>query len=349
MAGMATPRGFGYFVIYQSFGGVQIYNDDVHLTNSFIQSSETAGVYIEGASPVIRNNHFFDNFGASIVIGKKSSPMVEGNIIKKAKDGIQVHSFATPVLRNNTVVGNSGTGLLMASIFPNATIENNLVTGNLVNLLVFSGEPVIYNSTFNGSTMKYGSEGGRANMLIYSTNLSLVDTPLGEERSVFFKGEDFNYIASWSNGRIRTLDGNGNYFSGAEIKVNTGNVNRSVNETLLNGIFNNRLHPEEEDNERDYSFSTLTDGSGISGVFPVLLDYINGTGSRFLVKYQLTADMGKYYGTGTHVFGYPGELVASIVMIETNGFMALVLIILVVIIPLGITRMKLYLFQRGTL
>lgn len=118
-------RGYGLWIESSSM---------VVADNSFIGNTHD-GISVTGnGAPLIRNNYFADNgangitifntarpevrengferTGFGIAIAQNSAPTIVGNRISQNKDGIVVYGKAQPVLRNNTIEGNTRDGLV---------------------------------------------------------------------------------------------------------------------------------------------------------------------------------------------------------------------------------------------
>lgn len=115
--------------------GVWIESTSPAVVDSTFTESGHDGISVTGnGSPLIRNNYFYQNgangmtiygtsraevrenifeqTGFAINVNQKAAPLLIGNRITQNKDGIVVQASAQPVLRNNSVDGNTRDGLV---------------------------------------------------------------------------------------------------------------------------------------------------------------------------------------------------------------------------------------------
>ena len=174
-----------------SGAGVWIYYSSPTITNNFIVSNHSIcgiGMKIQGGSAMVRGNTISDNTQAGAtgncggggidVTGDSShpsaTPQIIGNTIMKNDlsgggygAGIAVESFASPLIENNDIVGNtaynSGGGIFLQSsgtpvVVQNIILNNNSRAGGSGGgIAVFSAATVVnntivQNSTFDGSS-----------------------------------------------------------------------------------------------------------------------------------------------------------------------------------------------------
>jgi parallel beta-helix repeat protein len=112
-------------------GGVQIYSDEVVISNSTIRNDET-GIYCRGSSPVIYNNTILENDDVGIYCYNSNATISQNKIHSNRWNGLYVDSpghnwISRPIIDNNTISG-SYTGIEIDS--SSALISNNTIYDN---------------------------------------------------------------------------------------------------------------------------------------------------------------------------------------------------------------------------
>jgi hypothetical protein len=159
-------------------GGVYINNASPTIRNNTITGNwahEGGGLYNQIGSPIIANNNFTGNsadYGGGLY-NEAGSPTIQENAFTgngARKNGGGLHNISgSPTLQANVFTGNNGFnggGLYIASGDP--LIQNNRFTNNTVvnkggGLYNGTGSPMIQNNTFIGNTATYGDGGGLYN------------------------------------------------------------------------------------------------------------------------------------------------------------------------------------------
>ncbi|HEY9908419.1 MAG TPA: DUF1565 domain-containing protein [Thermosynechococcaceae cyanobacterium] len=82
------------------------------IQNNYFEQNGESGLTIAGqANPQVREN-IFENTGAAIVLQQSALPSIVGNRITQNQNGLVIKDNARPVLRNNSIEGNTRDGLV---------------------------------------------------------------------------------------------------------------------------------------------------------------------------------------------------------------------------------------------
>ncbi|HEY9883751.1 MAG TPA: DUF1565 domain-containing protein, partial [Thermosynechococcaceae cyanobacterium] len=82
------------------------------IRNNFFYQNGANGITIYGTSRAEVRENIFEQTGFAINVNQKATPLLVGNRITQNKDGIVVQAKAKPILRNNSVEGNTRDGLV---------------------------------------------------------------------------------------------------------------------------------------------------------------------------------------------------------------------------------------------
>jgi parallel beta-helix repeat protein len=82
------------------------------IRNNFFYQNGANGITIYGTSRAEVRENIFEQTGFAINVNQKAAPLLVGNRITQNKDGIVVQAKAQPILRNNSVEGNTRDGLV---------------------------------------------------------------------------------------------------------------------------------------------------------------------------------------------------------------------------------------------
>ena len=82
------------------------------IRNNFFYQNGANGITIYGTSRAEVRENIFEQTGFAINVNQKATPLLVGNRITQNKDGIVVQAKAQPILRNNSVEGNTRDGLV---------------------------------------------------------------------------------------------------------------------------------------------------------------------------------------------------------------------------------------------
>ena len=122
--------------------------------NTFSGGPGIAGDF--GSGSVIRDNQISGSFDSAIILAQPTTMLIEGNTIHAAgRNAIDVgwngpSPGVDPIIRGNTMVDSVGTAINLAAE-TNATIEDNVITGNRLGISVFRTGPVIARNEFTGN------------------------------------------------------------------------------------------------------------------------------------------------------------------------------------------------------
>ncbi|XHX80161.1 MAG: DUF1565 domain-containing protein [Stenomitos frigidus ULC029] len=82
------------------------------IRNNFFYQNGANGITIYGTSRAEVRENIFEQTGFAINVNQRAIPLLVGNRITQNKDGIVVQAKAQPILRNNSVEGNTRDGLV---------------------------------------------------------------------------------------------------------------------------------------------------------------------------------------------------------------------------------------------
>jgi hypothetical protein len=131
LSGMGYEGSSYYYWWYTEAGGLQIYSDDVRVTNSTIRDNDI-GIFCSGSKPYIYNNSIIDNDGTGIYCHNSNATIFRNKIISNYWYGIYVDSSyyswnTEPIIDNNTIEM-SRTGIQVD--YSQARISNNTIINN---------------------------------------------------------------------------------------------------------------------------------------------------------------------------------------------------------------------------
>ncbi|MGB6404900.1 MAG: Ig-like domain-containing protein [Candidatus Sulfotelmatobacter sp.] len=191
--------------------GMQVLNNYIHnngeigimggsATNSTTRSTPDRLVISQNTISYNNYAHFLAGYGSGgIKLGATTSPVIRGNTVTH-NDGAGIHfdmDVASPLVDGNTVTDNaSGGGIQYEISLTSATIRNNIVLSNGVNLPT---EP----ATSNTNTNSYNSVGVKA----YCNVIEIPNAPQANGWSVEAGNRGFNVYPPYER-----LVSTGNYF-----------------------------------------------------------------------------------------------------------------------------------------
>jgi parallel beta-helix repeat protein len=143
--------------------GFYLNSDESHyaIIRGFTIINASTGIWCEGASPTIEQCIIREcAIGIYSTINQsndvQSAPMIRLNLIlNNTEEGIQAYEEGTPIIVNNTIVGNQNYGIRTG--FADAIVANNIVTGSGVGIsqdiidegIVISRHNCVWNNTSN--------------------------------------------------------------------------------------------------------------------------------------------------------------------------------------------------------
>ncbi len=218
-----NPQSFGYTI-----GGLQIYSDNVIISNSDIYDNYAGnemgcGIYLSSSSARIINNTIKKNDNGIINLGT-STPIIEGNNISWSLKRGLLNLNSKPIVNNNTFTRNDWEAVLIGGV-TKMCLFNNTFISNYIGSPTY-GDMSIHNSnvTLKNNTHIDLRAGG-----IYSSdsNLEIIDC-------TFINVKYYSYaINLWKN---VNLDVTNSSFSKSNIDIGT---NCQVN--FLNLKYNHSL------------------------------------------------------------------------------------------------------------
>ncbi len=126
---------------YKKNSGIQIYSDDVTISNCSIWKSQMLGIYCDSSSPTIENNEFHDLDTG--IWCRSSVPLIQNNIFSSINfHGIVFYNNSSGYALNNKISNNSGAGI--STIFSSPIIQSNYIYGPGINCQ--SSSPLIYSN-----------------------------------------------------------------------------------------------------------------------------------------------------------------------------------------------------------
>jgi parallel beta-helix repeat protein len=127
-------------------GGIEIYSDDVRISNSTISHSIGAIIYCEGASPIIEGNLISDSENGEGIYCYGGSPMIKNNIIESNYwSGITCVNSSLSIIQNDIFDNEYGIYLSYLSNSSNTTVMNCNISDNEYGILLNSLNTIILN------------------------------------------------------------------------------------------------------------------------------------------------------------------------------------------------------------
>lgn len=172
-------------------GGIQIFSNDVSISDSIIKYSEGNGISCIKSSPMIFNNTITLNSGNGIVCGFKSSPKIVNNVIS-SNSWCGIWASGDVVIEHNTITRNA-VGICTQISYGSFKIFNNTILYNIhgitcsesnfemvnttimynnIGLVCYFSSPLISNCVISNST-EYDLMlcGGGSHPKVYNTTL----------------------------------------------------------------------------------------------------------------------------------------------------------------------------------
>ena len=131
------------------YDGIQIYSDDVEISNSTIRNGSGNGVYVETGTVSITNSSIIDNNWVCVQIAYSSNNNIIGNHISNNWRGISLGYSSYNNINNNNVSSNDRDGIALYYTCSNNNITNNNVSNNSYAGIYFYGSSNNNNITGN--------------------------------------------------------------------------------------------------------------------------------------------------------------------------------------------------------
>jgi hypothetical protein len=213
-------------------GGIQIYSDDVRITNSTIRNPDM-GIYCQNSAPMIINNTIIDNENVGIYSTKSNVSISQNTISSNNWYGIYIEGQYNvwdyePKINNNSI-SESETGIYV--LYSKVLISNNTIFNNSQGLDCYRSKVIINKNRFlnnhNGIIDDYG-------------NVSVIDMNVIQGNDIGI--ELYNSI----------ININGNEITGNEYGIKIGDANYEDSSTLF--IENNTISSNSESGILAYGF-----------------------------------------------------------------------------------------------
>jgi len=211
MSGIAGIN--SYLVMGSSFGGVQIYSDDVLIEDSLIYDGQTVNLYAEDSSPTLRRVRIYRGFfGGAYFLGE-GTVVIENCTADETDMGFgflakKDSGAPTAYVNNTTVVANMMMGIV-ATTGADVTIRNSALSGNGNGLYAWGDNTTIrvYNSSIMGSTRRaMGSPYPADVSVMQGGNVTLFDCMVDPDHVHVAEGG--NATMTWTT-TISTVDADG--------------------------------------------------------------------------------------------------------------------------------------------
>jgi len=237
MWGHKEYLGGGWYLNYQD-GGIQIFSDNVSISESYIGHSLTSVIYYDGCSPTIINNTIRSSeygicswYTTGGLISGTTGGLISGNEISGSVVGINCEGSSSTIC-NNKITNNLFGGIWLDSSSP--PIMGNTISNNGAWGIMFSSASTFTTTIFNNTITKNYGDG------IYCVSDSLI-----------------------KNNTIQDNDGIG--IICGSCSNSTVISNNTIGNNDLSGIFCSQSSPIIENNtlsnNKDWDGVTCVDGS----------------------------------------------------------------------------------------